>query len=222
TGETADQDRDLRGGPGVPAVLRGDGRGDERSDALTAPPGDGSRRPTGAAARRRRAPDGRRWPARQSSRRRPLQPGRVRARVRGVAHLVLHLRGERPQLLKDLRVRNVVSDVGHLARVGDQVVQLLFRGHDPVRRAGGAQAVVVVVDVLVRGGAHAVVGGGVVLGVVVLPVAVVDGLSPVLDLFAAQLRQEAAALLVGEVLGGAAGDLEQGGGEVDVRDDVGD
>src|SRR5699024_2737915 len=120
------------------------------------------------------------------------------------------------------RVRNVVSDVGHLARVGDQVVQLLFRGHDPVRRAGGAQAVVVVVDVLVRGGAHAVVGGGVVLGVVVLPVAVVDGLSPVVDLCAAQLRQEAAALLVGEVLGGAAGDLEQGGGEVDVRDDVGD
>src|SRR5699024_5701414 len=170
---------------------------------------------------------GRRAPPRDKttgrlSRRRPLQPGRVRALVRGVAHLVLHLRGQRPQLFESLRIRTVVNDVGHLLRVGDQVVQLLLRGHDPVRRAGGAQAVVVVVDVLVGGGAHAVVGGGVVLGVVVLPVAVVDGLAPVIDLFAAQLRQEAAALLVGEVLGGAAGDLEQGGGEVHVGDDVGD
>src|SRR5699024_6422289 len=86
--------------------------------------------------------------------------------------------------------------------------------------AGAAQPVVVVVDVLVRGGAHAVVGRGVVLGVVVLPVAVVDGLAPVRHLLAAQLRQEAAALLVREVGGGAARGLEQGGGEVDVGDDV--
>src|SRR5699024_12134215 len=91
-GEAADQDRDLRGGPGVPAVLRGDGGGDERSDALTGTPGGGSRRSTGAAVRwvlggrsgpRVMADEPPRDHPGRLPRRRPLQPGRVRALVRG-------------------------------------------------------------------------------------------------------------------------------------------
>ncbi len=74
-----------------------------------------------------------------------------------------------------------------------------------------------VVDELVGGGAHAEMGDGVVMPWVVI-VAVIDAGAPVGWGFAAQQRGDGAALHgVGH---GQAGEIEEGGGEVDVGDEL--
>src|SRR5699024_397758 len=108
----------------------------------------------------------------------PLQARGVRALVGSVPVLLLQLRGQRRHLLEHARIGRVRGNVGELVRVHRQVVQLVLHGHDAVRGAGGAEPVVVVVDVLVGRGAHAIVGRGVMLGVVVLPISVVHRLPP--------------------------------------------
>ena len=74
-----------------------------------------------------------------------------------------------------------------------------------------------VVDELVRGRADAVVGGGVVMAGVVI-VAVVETRAPVGGRFAAQQRDERTALHRGR--DGQAGEVEEGGREVDVRHEL--
>src|SRR5699024_219908 len=128
----------------------------------------------------------------------PCQASGVWALIGGVPVIGLQLGGERRHLLEHARVGRVRGDAGELVRVRRQVVQLVLDGHDAVRGAGGAEPVVVVVDVLVPLGPHAIVGRGGVLVVVVLSIWVVHRLPPPRVRLSAQLGQEAASLLLGQ------------------------
>src|SRR5699024_4479604 len=138
-------------------------------------------------------------------------------RMRLVAQFGLELAQAPGEPAPHLGVRRIMGDVQHLTRIIAQVVQLPL-GHEAARRGARVpQPVVVEVDELVTVGAQPVVRQDMGLAVVVLVVAVVDGVLRLLAR-AAQLGEHTQALHVPMGLG--AGRIEDRAGEIHIGDQL--